>query len=108
MLGASSVVDAVEDRAVAVLDAHARAADEVGPFARRDPGEGHRRLALTPADGEGQRALRLVPVGPFEDAGLTFDPARIRLFDIGCARCEDVEDETAARFEELASRLQAA
>ena len=47
-----------------------------------------------------ERAGRLVPVGPLEDAGLALEPAPVRLVDVLGARREDVEDEPAAGLEQ--------
>ncbi len=47
-----------------------------------------------------------VPVGALVDAGLALDPAAVRLLDVLAGRREDVEDEPAARPEQLARRAQ--
>ena len=78
------------------------------PLGRREPGEQHRRRLLAAPHGERQRPLALVPVGALEDPGLALEPAAVRLLDVLAARGEDVEDEPAAREQQLARRSQSA
>src|SRR6266540_1571777 len=72
------------------------------PLVGREPRKRHRRLARFSANRQGKRPSLLVPDGAFEDAGFRLEPAVVRLRDVLRAWSEHVEDEAAARHEQLA------
>src|SRR6266508_1881741 len=88
--------------AVTGFDLEAGDLQQRPPLVGREPRKRHRRLARFSANRQGKRPSLLVPDGAFEDAGFTLEPAVVRLRDVLRAWSEHVEDEAAARHEQLA------
>src|SRR6187551_1607043 len=87
--------------AVADLDLEAAHVEQHAPLHWGKPRERHGGGAGRASDREGERARGGVPVGALEDARLALQPAAVGLLDVVLRRGEDVEDEAAARWEEI-------